>query len=206
MRRTLFAFMTTTFVALTLCTSNAGATTIDFDGMNYGDAVGTIDGVTFSLDGSSPSAGLTLMVSSGFETSSMPNYLGVQGNGSDFFQPGDIVNLLFATSIVALDVTFIGPPGMPDGAYGVSTGATTVSSSSANLIVLGSGDEAFTLHLEPGGGFTSASLFGDAFLAPAFSIDDIVTNDVPEPATVTLMLAPLVGLARSRWRSRSRRG
>lgn len=47
MRRTLFAFMTTTFVALTLCASTAGATTINFDNLLLGDFGGVIDGVTF---------------------------------------------------------------------------------------------------------------------------------------------------------------
>ena len=211
MRRTLFAFMTTTFVALTLCASTAGATTINFDNLLLGDFGGVIDGVTFLYAPSNPlDAGFSLVVSTSFETSSDPNYLGVQDGANEFFKPGDIVNLIFSAPISFLEVTFIGPSGTPDGAYGLETaGSPAVTSSSANLVVLGSGDEAFTLQLSPGSPFQSASLFSVAGVAPEFSIDDIVTreatNPVPEPATITLMLAPLAGLARSRWRSRRQR-
>jgi len=186
MKRGIRSLLAALFVATIATAANAGV--INFDGLTPGDVVVTIDGVTFSYSPNDPlDGGFSLGVSTGAETSSMANYLGVQDGSSEFFKPGDLVNLIFAAAISQLDVTFIAPSGTPDGAFGISSGPDFVLSSSLQMVLLSTGDEAFTVHFAPSSPFLAATLFSDASSAPLFSIDDITTPSVPIPGTAWLL-------------------
>ena len=157
------------FSAAVSSVANAAViSTINFDSLPAGTVVGTIDGVTFSyapID--SLSSGFPLVVSTGFETSSPANYLGVQDGASEFFQPGDVINLVFGAATSELDVTFIAPSGTPDGAFGIGSGPDSVFSSSGQMVILPTGDEAFTVHFVSSSSFLSAALFSDQEPGPA---------------------------------------
>ena len=214
MTRRVLTFVTATFVALGLCASNAGATTIiNFDNLTPGDVVTNIGGVTFSVDDPlAPSYGANLVVLTGLPTSSPENYLGTDRTGG--FSPGDILNLVFPDFISFLDVTFIGPydsqsdPANP--AFALQTGSFTVDSASVTpfpVCLIGdpscpnpNSDVGFTLHLAPGTPFNTASIIGLPGAPTGFNVDDITfeSANVPEPGTVALMLGPLFGLVRYR--------
>lgn len=197
MKRGILSLLAALFVASIAAVANAGV--INFDGLAPGDVVVTIDGVTFSYSPSSSlDSGFPLVVSTGFETSSMDNYLGVQDGSSEFFKPGDIVNLTFAAAISQLDVTFIAPNGTPDGAFGISSGPDFVLSSGLQMFVLSTGDEAFNVHFAPSSPFLAATLFSDASAAPAFSIDDITTPSIPIPGTAWLLAVSAIAFLVSR--------
>ena len=195
MKRGILGLLAALLVATVTTSANAGV--INFDGLTPGEVVVTIDGVTFSYSPSnSLDSGFPLVVSTGFETSSMDNYLGVQDGSSEFFKPGDIVNLAFAAAISQLDVTFIASSGTPDGAFGIGSGSDFVLSSSLQMSVLSTGDEAFTVHFAPSSPFLAATLFSDANVAPdsTFSVDDITTPTVPIPGTAWLLAISAVAL------------
>ena len=196
-----------TIVVLLLATvpslANAQGVVVDFDAISPGTVVGDLGGVGFLYAPVDVRAsGFPLVVSSGFASSSGRRYLGVQDGRSQFFRPGDGLQLTLAAPVDRLAVSFIVPTSAPNGAFGLSAASTTVTSTSANRVVLPTGDSAYTVHLVSSSPFTSASVFSDASSAPAFSIDDVV---VPEPESAPLLLGGLLalgGLARTRRRPR----
>ncbi|MEZ4331952.1 MAG: hypothetical protein R3F35_09355 [Myxococcota bacterium] len=183
--------------------SRAQGIVVDFNAVSPGTVVGDLGGVGFRYAPDDfRSSGFPLVVSSGFASSSGRHYLGVQDGRSQFFQPGDGLALTLAAPVDRLAVSFIVPKTAPDGAFGLSAASTSVTSTSANRVMLPTGDSAYTVHLVSPSPFTSASVFSDASSAPAFSIDDIV---VPEPESAPLVVGGVValgGLARTRTRRR----
>ena len=94
--------ITPIFCAVALLCGNAAAATIDFDGLAPGSTVTTIDGVTFGSN-----TGLDLIVSTGLETTSGANYLGVDDGFSESFLPGDEINFDFDMAITSLSITAV---------------------------------------------------------------------------------------------------
>lgn len=84
---------------------DARSLTIDFDDLSPGTIVGTIEGVTFTSN-----IGLPLTVSTGFDTTTGFNYLGVNDGGWELFFPNDVVTLTFDTPATSLTVDFISSP------------------------------------------------------------------------------------------------
>lgn len=171
---------------------------IDFNSLAPGSVVTSVGSVGFAFFPSqSQHSGFPLIVSSGFAASSGGRYLGVQDGRSEFFQPGDRVDLLFGSPVNRVDVSFITPKGAPDGAFILVGGGGIAISTSGNKVVLPTGDTAITLHLFAPAPTFSVSVISNG-VAPPFSIDDVV---VPEPGLGALLAAGLggvVGLARLR--------
>jgi hypothetical protein len=178
-------------------TAGAQGVVVDFNGLTPGSVVTSTGGIGFSyVPLQSQLSGFPLIVSSGFAASSGARYLGVQDGRSEFFQPGDRVDLTFGSPVTRVDVTFVAPKGAPAGAFGLRSGATTVSSTNANAVVLSTGDTAITLHLTTPAPVLSAQAFSNSLTAPRYSLDDVV---VPEPglgAMLSTGLGGLVGLVR----------
>lgn len=181
-------------------TASAQGVVVDFNALTPGSVVTTTSGVGFSyVPFQSEQSGFPLIVSNGFAASSGARYLGVQDGRSEFFQPGDRVDFAFSAPVTRVDVSFVVPKGAPDGAFGLRSGATSVSSTAANKVVLATGDTAITLHLTTPAPVLSASAFSNALTAPRFSLDDVV---VPEPGLGSMLSAGVVALRAMRRRKR----
>lgn len=187
-------------------TVNAQGVIVDFNALAPGSVVTSAGGVGFAYGPlQNELSGFPLVVSSGFAASSGARYLGVQDGRSEFFQPGDRVDLAFATPVTRVDVTFIAPKGAADGAFGLRSGPTSVTSTSANKVVLTTGDTAITLHLTTPVPVLSASAFSNAVTAPRFSLDDVVVPESGLGAMLPAGLVVLVALDARRLRHRAAR-
>ncbi len=184
---------------LLLLAYNAHAVVIDFDALAPGTPVATIDGVTFS----SNIIGYDLVVSTGFDTTSGLNYLGVDDGGFEVFFPQDVVTLTFADAITSLTVNFISSPVTPGEVFSIDTALGSSTSGSDPDSVLGDSGEVFSVSFSSLTPFTSADLTSAAGLY-SYNIDDIAYTPaagVPEPSTMALFgagIIPLVGLWRRR--------
>lgn len=171
---------------------SAQGVVVDFNSIAAGTVVTSVGGVGFAyVPNEFEQSAFPLIVSSGFASSSGARYLGVQDGRSEFFTPGDAVNLTFGSAVDRVAVAFVVPGVAPNGAFGVRTGATTVTSTSANRVVLPTGDSAYTVHLLSASPFSTATAFSNATTAPRFSLDDVV---VPEPGGSVLLTSGLAGL------------
>lgn len=171
--------------------SAARAATIDFDSLAPGTAVTTLPGVSFAF--SDP--GFGLIVSTGLETTSAPNYLGVDDGGSELFLPGDVVTLAFASPIGFLSASFVSTAFTPDGAFTLDVGASGSAVSGSPTAILPSGDEVFALAVSSPTPFSSARLIASDIGVFSFNVDDIVfepARPVPEPGPLLLLLVGAV--------------
>ncbi|MFO0688593.1 MAG: hypothetical protein U0900_07785 [Myxococcota bacterium] len=190
-------------VSMTASIASAQGIVVDFNALSAGSVVTSVSGVGFTyVPFDSDQSGFPLIVSSGFASSSGARYLGVQDGRTEFFQAGDAVNLSFPSAVDRVAVTFVVPGTAPDGAFGLRTGATTVTSTSANRVVLPTGDSAYTLHLLSASPFSTASAFSSSTTAPRHSLDDVV---VPEPGVAPLLAAGIAGLVGLAQTARARR-
>ena len=161
-----------------------------------GDTVGTItfnhtidDGFGGTLD---------LKVTDFFDTTSGNQYLGVDDGADEVFLDGDNFSMSFAPT-QAIGLFVIGSPGDAQAGDITLAGAgASVSNSGAPDLTLGDGGEAFFLGIiEPDltMPFSSASLstIGGGFFT--YTVDDIITGQpVPEPGTLALLCASVIGL------------
>ena len=188
-RNTLFA---ATLVACFHVAPSARAATIDFDALPSGVAVTTLAGVTFGS-----SAGLGLIVSNQFETTSSPNYLGVDDGGSQLFLVGDMITFDFASPIVSISLNVLSTPRTPNGAFVLDAGVAGNETSGSPTSILAFGTEVFFLSIASSAPFSSASLSGAPAGVFSFNIDDISfkpASVVPEPSTLLLLLGPALAL------------
>lgn len=173
--------------------------TINFDNLNSGDPVTTIQGVTFS----SNISGYTLVVSNIFDTTSGSKYLGVGDGGLEVFFPGDVVTLTFANPITSLTANFISSPNTPGEIFSIDAGALGSGiSGTLPTLTLGDGGEVFPVSFSSVTPFTVASLTGaDGFYS--YNVDDISFNPsvpIPEPSTVTFLGLGLGAVLFARYR------
>jgi len=171
----------------------APATTLDFDGVPSGSVIpngGSFDGVRF--DFSDPSFDLAVLT--GLDTTSPPNFLGVDdGTPGGSFLPEDVVTLVFPTPVFAVGASFLTPAGILDGVLRVVTPSGTTHSGLAPSAIFPSGDEEWFV------GLIADTPFGRADLTSSFSalvhnLDDITYAAVPEPFSATLVVSGLAGI------------
>ena len=152
----------------------AGATLTgtDFDSLTAGTTIldgDTVDGITFNYT----FTGATMKVSTGYLTTSMPNFLGT--NDVDIFQDGDDFMLGFAPQN-AIGMYFITADTMADDDISLTFGSTTVSLVAADIQeILLDGSKVYFLGIINTGNTFSAALVttvaGGLFL---YNVDDIV--------------------------------
>jgi len=171
---------------------------IGFDGVAAGTVIPNshlFDGVGFSF--SDPT--LDLKVLTGFDTTSSPNFLGVDdGSPSGPFLPGDTVNLTFPTPLFALGASFITPAGTPGGVFHVDTPVGSAISGATPSATFASGDEVWFVGLISDAGFGTISLTSDAGGFFSYNLDNITHTVVPEPTAIALVLPAIVAILRRR--------
>lgn len=168
--------------------ASASAVTIDFDSLAPGTTVTTIEGVTFS----SNIGCCDLIVSTGLETTSGANYLGIDDGGTESFLGGDEITFDFDQAVLSLTLSVVAVFGLPDATFTLSGGGMSDISGAPDLTLL-SGDEVYILTIANPAGFTTATLSAALGLA-AFNIDDIVFTPVPLPGALFLFLTGLCGV------------
>lgn len=179
--------MMTLAAVIVLSLSPLQAATIDFDGLSAGDTVTVIDGVTFS----SNVPGLDLVVSTGFDTTSPDNYLGIDDPFSgDVFLGGDEIYLDFGRDAGSLRVNFISAGPAEAGDFSIITSSGTAANAAVEDRALPDGGLVYAISFASATPFNSAVL-SSIFALTAFNIDDIaidILDPVPEPGTAVLML------------------
>lgn len=187
----------------------ASAQTQTFDGVPAGTLVpqgAPWQGITYS----SNLAGQDLLVSTGLDTVSSPNYLGVDGRAANAFHSGDEfrfdmqLSLAFGLFVLSREGTVL------ENDFQLVAAGDSVFNSAAPERTLADGTAVYFLGVVDPDGFTSTQFisFGDPD-SPffTFSIDSVSNAPVPEPST-SLMVAGALGLLsflsrRSTSRSRS---
>ena len=156
-----------------------------------------VDGVifTYAIDG------LTLKVTSSFDTTSPTNALGLTG-GDDALLDGDEINIGFDTSVKALGMFLITSDPVLAGEIRLVTTAATAFGSDVSEGTLPDGGIVYFLGLQSTEPFSSA-LIGfadDGEINFAYNVDDITTA-VPAPRTLVLAGSGLAALGALRRRS-----
>jgi len=173
---------------------SAPTTTIDFDSTAAGTVItngSPFAGVVF--DYSDPT--YDLVVLDGLDTTSSPNFLGVDDSTTTgFFFPEDLLTLTFPTPVRAVGGFFVTPAGILDGVLHLTTGAGTANSGLLPTATLPSGDEAWFVGLIADSPVTTATFTSD-FTVLVYNLDDITYAPVPEPMSATLVVMGLAGMA-----------
>ena len=194
------------FDAAIAALTNPTGSTLDFDALPANSLIadgGSVGGLTFNypvLD----SFGVSMQVSSGFDTTSSTNYLGTNDGG--VFLDGDNFSLDFG-AVNAIGMYFITGDPMFDGDISLTAGGATASlAAGAIQQALPDGGNAFFLGiLDDAATFSSAAVDTIGLGAFLYNVDDIVTAKanppvvgVPEPATLALFALGLLGFGMRR--------
>jgi hypothetical protein len=178
------------------------STTVDFDSASFGQIIpsgSTFDGITFTYSltdlGGDP---LSMVVDSFFDTTSSPNYLGLQTTSGDFvnFVSGDSFTMDFAQPVngVGLDI-IANDVLMPGDLLSLSLTLTgiggIITSPLAPSQTLPDGGQVYFLGLTSDQAFSSV-VFGSGGMELEFTHDNITYAVVPLPAAIWLLGTGLV--------------
>jgi hypothetical protein len=185
----------TSFLA---ATAGYNASVSDFDSVAAGTTIasgGTLDGITFAYD----FAGVQMLISDVFDTTSSPNFLGTEDG--DVFQDGDDFDLFFDPTN-ALGIFFITADTMFDGDITLSAAGITALLTAANIEqTLPDGGNVYFLGIIDGmNSFSSAGVVADGGSGGPFffyNVDDITlaskpTEPVLAPPTLLLLAVGLL--------------
>ena len=174
----------------------------NFDSLAAGDPVAGGAGFSLSVSASGDSP----VVSSGFWTTSGPNYLGLN-NADGQFLNGDTLTFTFARPVAAFGLYVIGGADLADPSFSdvgvqLASGAFSVSTTKLPDRTDGQGSYAFFLgFVGTGSTLGSVTLTGFSPGLLEFAVDDVrLVSAVPEPASAGLLAAGLLGLATLRRR------
>ena len=176
------------------------STTVDFDSASVGDAIpsgSAFGGITFNYSltdlGGDP---LTMVVDGYFDTTSSPNYLGLQTLGGDFvnFITGDTFTMDFAQPINAIGLNIIANDVLLSGdVFSLTVGGLTgmISAPLAPAATLSDGGQVYFLGVTSDLAFSSA-VFSSTGSELEFTHDDITyASAVPLPPAGWLMVSGL---------------
>jgi len=193
------ALVTYTDQASFLAALPSPASTLDFDSLAAGATIAngdTVEGITFNYN----FGGVQMQVSTGFETTSSPNFLGT--DDADIFQDGDDFDLSFAP-VNAIGMFFITADEMFDDDITLTAGGTSAGLSAADAGAnLGDGGIPYFLGIiDDTNPFTTANIstIGGGFFL--YNVDDITTAVVPLPGALWLFGSGLIGLLAYRRKS-----
>jgi len=180
--------------SFTAALGGAPTTTINFDGVAAGAVIpngGTFDGVGFDFS----DLAYDLIVLDGLDTTSPPNFLGVD-DGSPYgpFLGGDTVTLTFPTPVFAVGVSFLAPGGLYGGAFHVVTPEGTADSGASPTFTFGSGDEEWFVGLIADTPFATADFTSDDDIIVSNNLDDITYAAIPEPVSAALVVSGVAGI------------
>jgi hypothetical protein len=170
--------------------------TLTFEGLSVGTTIpdgGTAAGITFTS-----SIGLDLIVSSGFDTTSGFNYLGVADGADEVFIALDEWEMLFAAPIQALGLYFISSDPLFADDIQLVTSAGTAQNAGVENAVLADGGLAYFVGFVSATPFASAQVrYGPGVTGQNFvyNVDDISTVEVaaiPEPSGFVLAASVIV--------------
>lgn len=188
----------------------SGPTTANFDGDTAGTVINngdTVDGIIFS---SVLPGGDQLAIATGFDSTSMSNYLGTTDPGSpNALLGGDTVTMKFG-SVTALGLYILTGNPLTDGTFTLDIGGGAFALSSATQdAILGDGTFAYFLGITSSVPFSSATIRPtvlDPNGGPTWNVDDITLAtanngnnpppQVPEPGTLVLMATGLGAIVR----------
>lgn len=196
-----------------------GTTTANFDG----DAAGTIinngdvvDGITFSsniqsfgYDANNNKVLNQFAIQTGFDSTSMANYLGTTDASTGSLIGNDSFTMTFGGPITALGLYILTGNPLNAGTLSLDIGIGTALNSDIAETTLDDGTVVYFLGITSTTPFTSATI-GPAVLGsdpnsgPTWNVDDIIsgtangtpTPQVPEPGTLVLMATGLGALVR----------
>jgi hypothetical protein len=169
------------------------ASTQDFESLAAGTTIpsgGTVGGITFSS-----LIGLDMIVSTGFDTTSGANYLGLDDGADEVFIALDLWEMGFSSPLQALGLYVVTSDALFADDIRLVTSAETAQNSDTEVAVLPDGGFVYFLGLVSATPFGSAQaeygpgVTGDFFV---YNVDDITTvtagvRDVPEPSSIVLL-------------------
>jgi hypothetical protein len=178
------------------------STTVDFDSASFGQTIpsgSTFDGITFTYSltdlGGDP---LTMVVDDFFDTTSSPNYLGLQTTSGDFvnFVSGDSFTMDFAQPVNGVGLNIIANDVlMPGDLFSLSLTLTGIGGIITNPLApsqtLPDGGQVYFLGVTSDQAFSSV-VFGSSGMELEFTHDDITYAVVPLPAAIWLLGSGLV--------------
>lgn len=186
-------------------------TTVDFDSASFGLAIpsgSTFDGITFTYSlADLDDEPLTMVVDDFFDTTSSPNYLGLQTAGGDFvnFISGDSFTMEFAQPVNAVGLNIIANDILlPGDSFSLTLGGLggLITAPLAPSATLQDGGQVYFLGVASEQAFSSV-VFGSAGTALEFVHDDIIYAAVPVPPAIWLFGSGLLFIGRMARQSRN---